>query len=139
MNAIELGGGNPFIVTWPLTSNDDPIVNGNASATAAKVEGMVKYGNTSTNGLLVSTSDGGTWVKAEDDSPNQYVQFTVTAPNGTKLDINHIAMKVGGRGGNGMRCHVYYSIDGFATRTTICQKQSVTIPGHERRTDCGSS
>ena len=126
MNAIELGGGNPFIVTWPLTSNDDPIVNGNASATAAKVEGMVKYGNTSTNGLLVSTSDGGTWVKAEDDSPNQYVQFTVTAPDGTKLDINHIAMKVGGRGGNGMRCHVYYSIDGFATRTTIYAPTSMT-------------
>ena len=68
---------------------------------------------------MVSTSDGGTWVKAEDDSPNQYVQFTVTAPDGKKLDINHIAMKVGGRGGNGMRCHVYYSTDGFVTRTTI--------------------
>lgn len=47
------------------------------------------------------------------------MQFTVTAPDGKKLDINHIAMKIGGRGGNGMRCHAYYSTDGFATRTTI--------------------
>ena len=126
MNAIELGGGNPFTVKWPLTANDNPTIDGSATAADAKVEGMVKYSNTSTNGILVSTSDGGAWVKAEDDSPNQYVQFTVTAPDGKKLDINHIAMKVGGRGGNGMRCHVYYSTDGFVTRTTIYSPNSMT-------------
>lgn len=119
VKGIELGGGAPFTVQWVLTANDDPAIEGPASAAAAKVEGMVKYGNTTTNGILVSTSDGGAWVKAEDDSPNQYVQFTVTAPDGQALDINRIAMKVGGRGGNGMRCHVYYSTDGFVTRTTI--------------------
>lgn len=119
MNAIELGGGDPFTVKWALTSNDDPVVDGNATAAVAKVEGMVKYGNNSQKGIMVSTSEGGAWVKAEDDSPNQYVQFTVTAPDGKKLDINHIAMKVGGHGGNGMKCHVYYSTDGFVTRTTI--------------------
>ena len=119
MNAIELGGGDPFSVTWALTANDEPAVVGSASAADAKVEGMVKYGNNSQKGMMVSTSDGGAWVKGEDDSPNQYVQFTVTAPDGQKLDINHIAMKVGGQGGGGMRCHVYYSTDGFVTRTTI--------------------
>ncbi len=119
MNAIELGGGDPFTVKWALTSNDDPVVDGNATAAAVKVEGMVKYSNDSQKGIMVSTSEGGAWVKAEDDSPNQYVQFTVTAPDGKKLDINHIAMKVGGHGGNGMKCHVYYSTDGFVTRTTI--------------------
>jgi lysophospholipase L1-like esterase len=119
MNAVELGGGDPFTAIWALTSNDAAAVDGNATAAAAKVEGMVKYANNSQNGLMVSTSENGTWVKAEDDSPNQYVQFTVTAPDGKKLDINHIAMKVGGRGGGGMRCHVYYSTDGFVTRTTI--------------------
>ena len=126
MNAIELGGGVPFTVTWPLTGNDDPLVDGVVTAAAAKVEGMVKYGNNASNGLMVSTSDGGAWVKAEDDSPNQYVQFTITCPEGKKLDINRIAMKVGGRGGNGMRCHVYYSTDGFANRTTIYAPTSMT-------------
>ena len=119
VSGIELGGGTPFTATWTLTASDDAVVDGNAVAAAAKVEGMEKYANNSTQGLMVSTSDGGAWVKAEDDSPNQYVQFTVTAPDGQKLDINRIAMKVGGRGGNGMMCHVYYSTDGFATRTTI--------------------
>ena len=126
MNAIELGGGDSFTVTWPLTADDNVAVDGNATAAAAKVEGMVKYGNNASNGLMVSTSDGGTWVKAEDDSPNQYIQFTVTCPDSKKLDINHIAMKIGGRGGNGMRCHVYYSTDGFATRTTIYSPASMT-------------
>ena len=119
MNAIELGGGTPFTVTWPLTSNDEPAIDGLANAANAKVEGMVKYGNNAQKGLMVSTSEGGAWVKAEDDSPNQYVQFTMTCPDATKLDINHIAMKVGGHGGGGMKCHVYYSTDGFVTRTTI--------------------
>ena len=102
MNAIELGGGDPFTATWALTATDNAAVEGQATAAAAKVEGMAKYGNNSQKGLMVSTSEGGAWVKAEDDSPNQYVQFTVTAPDGQKLDINHIAMKVGGHGGGGM-------------------------------------
>ena len=126
MNAIELVGGTPFTVSWPLVSNDEPICNGIATATTAEVEGMVKYNNTSTNGILVSTSDGGAWVKAEDDSPNQYVQFTVTCPAGMTLDINQIAMKIGGRGGNGMRCHAYYSTDGFVTRTTFYAPTAMT-------------
>ena len=125
VNGIELGGGTPFTATWPLATGEDVVIDGEAVAAAAKVEGMVKYGNTSENGLLVSTSENGTWVKAEDDSPNQYVQFSLTAPDGKTLDINRIAMKVGGRGGNGMRCHVYYSTDGFVTRTTIYSPTSM--------------
>ena len=117
MNAIELGGGDPFTVKWSLTSNDNAVVDGSATAAAAKIEGLVKYGNNGQKGIMVSTGEGGTWSKLIDESPNQYVQFTVTAPDGKKLDINHIAMKVGGHGGNGMMCHVYYSTDGFVNRT----------------------
>ena len=75
---------------------------------------------------MVSTSDGGAWVKAEDDSPNQYVQFTVTCPDGQKVDINQIALKVGAWGGNGMCCHIYYSTDGFVTRNTIFDSGKMT-------------
>ena len=120
VTGIELGGGDAFTATWGLTSSDAAAIDGGeATATDAKVEGMVKYANNSEQGLMVSTSDNGAWVKAEDDSPNQYVQFTVTAPDGKKLDINQIAMKVCGRGGGYMHCHIYYSTDGFTNRTTI--------------------
>ena len=125
MNAIELGGGDPFTTTWALTSDDNAVVDGNATASVAKVEGMVKYGNNSQNGLMVSTSEGGAWVKAEDDSPNQYVEFTVTCPEGKKLDISSINMKIGGRGGGGVHCHAYYSTDGFVTRTTFYSPASM--------------
>ncbi len=87
---------------------------------------MVKYSNHASNGLMVSTGEGGAWTKAEDDSPNQYVQFTVTAPEGKKLDINKIAMNVLAWGGGGLRCHVYYSTDGFVTRTAIFAPASMT-------------
>ena len=126
MNAIELGGGDPFTATWALSSDDNAVVDGNATAAAAKVAGMVKYGSTSTNGLLVSTGEGGAWEKAEDDSPNQYVEFTITCPEGKKLDISSINMKIGGRGGGGMHCHAYYSTDGFVTRTTFYSPVSMT-------------
>ena len=125
MNAIELGGGDPFTVTWALTADDNAAVDGNATGATAKVEGMVKYGNTASNGMLVSTSEGGAWVAAEDDSPNQYVEFTVTCPEGKKLDINSINMKIGGNGGGNVRCHAYYSSDGFVTRTTFYSPASM--------------
>lgn len=125
MNAIELGGGDPFTATWALTSNDDAVVDGNATATTAKIEGMVKYGNNTTNGLLVSGGEGGAWTAAEDDSPNQYVEFTVTCPEGKKLDISSINMKIGGKGGGGVHCHAYYSTDGFVTRSTFYSPASM--------------
>ena len=126
VNGIELVGGIPFSAIWALTASDTSVTEGPATAADAKVEGMVKYANNATLGLMVSASDGGTWVKAEDDSPNQYVQFGVTAPQGRILNINNISLKVGGRGGNGMRCHVYYSTDGFVTRTTIYDSGAMT-------------
>ena len=126
MNAIELGGGEPFTVKWPLTSSDDPVVEGNATAAAAKIEGLVKHSNTTTNGILVSAGESGAWTTRIDESPNQYVQFTVTCPDGKKLDINHIAMKIGGRGGGGMMCHAYYSTDGFANRFGFYSPASMT-------------
>ncbi|MCR4583081.1 MAG: Ig-like domain-containing protein [Prevotella sp.] len=128
INGIELGGGDPFTATWTLTSDDKAVVEtaGLATAADAKIAGMVKYKNDGTDGLMVSTSDNGAWAKAEDDSPNQYVQFTVTAPDGRKLDINKITMNVMARGGNGLRCHVYYSTDGFVNRTAIFAPASMT-------------
>jgi len=118
-SAIELGGGAPFTVTWPLATGDEATVEGDATATSATVSGMVKYGNVSGKGILASQGENGAWTKAEDDDPNRYVSFSLRAPKGKSLDIDHISLKVGGQGGGGMMCHVYYSTDGFQTRTTL--------------------
>ncbi len=128
LNGIDIGGGNDFSVKWALPRNDAAVVEpkGLAIVADSEIAGMVRHSTNTPNGIMVSTSKGGTWTKAEDDSPNQYVQFTVTAPKGHKLNINTIAMKVGAHGGNGMRCHVYYSTDGFVTRTAIYAPPSMS-------------
>ena len=63
---------------------------------------------------------GDAWPDGEiDDNPDRYIDFGLKANAGTSLKINNISLYVGGAGGNGMMCHVYYSTDNFNTRTTI--------------------
>jgi pectin methylesterase-like acyl-CoA thioesterase/lysophospholipase L1-like esterase len=126
VNVIELGGGEPFSVTWPLTANDDAVSvpDGFTVGGSVTYSMLTKYGNNADYGTLAYV-DGG-WTKAEDDDPSRYVQFSVRCPEGQTLDINNITMFVGARGGNGMRCHVYYSTDGFRNRTTIYAPTSMT-------------
>lgn len=63
---------------------------------------------------------GDAWPDGEiDDNPDRYIDFGLKANVGTSLKINNISLYVGGAGGNGMMCHVYYSTDNFNTRTTI--------------------
>ena len=121
VNIVELGGGDPFSVTWPMVPNDEATVTGDVTATAATLTGLGKYGNVNGYGALIAPNGStGEWPSAGiDDDPNQYVQFAVTAPEGKELNIGSIAMKVKAQGGGSLQCHVYYSTDGFVTRKTI--------------------
>lgn len=139
VNGIELGGGDPFTATWTLNNTDKAkaTVNGNATAAAVKYEGLETYGYVNGFGALIApTGSTGAWATAGiDDSPNQYVQFTVTAPEGKKLDINNIAMKIKAQGGGSLQCHVYYSTDGFVTRKTIFSSGVLTSTWNEINAD----
>ena len=121
INVVELGGGEPFTVTWPMVPNDEASVTGDVIAAAAQLEGLEKYGNVNGYGALIApTGNTGAWPSAGiDDSPNQYVQFSVTAPEGKKLDISNLSMRIKAQGGGALQCHVYYSTDGFVTRKTM--------------------
>lgn len=121
VNIVELGGGDPFSVTWPMVPNDEATVTGGVTATAATLTGLGKYGNVNGYGALIAPNGStGEWPNAGiDDDPDQYVQFAVTAPEGKELNISSIAMKVKSQGGGSLQCHVYYSTDGFVTRKTI--------------------
>jgi lysophospholipase L1-like esterase len=122
VNGIELGGGDPFTATWSLNNTDKTkaAVEGNATAADVKYEGLETYGYVNGYGALIApTGSTGAWPTAAIDDQNQYVQFTVTAPEGRKLDISKIGMKIKARGGGSLQCHVYYSTDGFVTRKTI--------------------
>lgn len=122
VNGIELGGGDPFTATWSLNNTDKTkaAVEGNATAADVKYEGLETYGYVNGYGALIApTGSTGAWPTAAIDDQNQYVQFTVTAPEGRKLDISKIGMKIKAQGGGSLQCHVYYSTDGFVTRKTI--------------------
>jgi len=121
INVIELGGGDPFTVAWPMVPSDDVTTTGDVTATAATLTGLGKYGNVNGYGALIAPAGStGEWPNAGiDDDPGQYVQFAVTAPEGKKLDITNIAMKIKAQGGGSLQCHVYYSTDGFVNRKTI--------------------
>ena len=128
INVVELGGGEPFTVTWPMIPDDEATVTGDVMAATAHLEGLEKYGNVNGYGALIAPMGStGAWPSAGiDDSPGQYVQFAVTAPEGKKLDINSLAMKIKAQGGGALQCHVYYSTDGFATRKTIFSSAVLT-------------
>lgn len=133
INIIELGAGDPFTVSWPMVPNDNATTEGNVTATAATLEGLGKYGNVNGYGALIAP-DGktGAWATAGiDDDPKQYVQYAVTAPEGKKLDITNIAMKIKAQGGGSLQCHVYYSTDGFVTRKTIFASGVMTSTWNE--------
>ena len=133
INIIELGAGDPFTVTWPMVPNDDATVTGDATATTVKLEGLGKYGNVNGYGALIAPNGStGEWPTAGiDDDPTQYVQYAVTAPEGKKLDITNIAMKIKAQGGGSLQCHVYYSTDGFVTRKTIFASGVMTSEWNE--------
>lgn len=122
VNGIELGGGDPFTAQWTMNTTDKEkaTVDGDATAADVKYEGLETYGYVNGFGALIApTGSTGTWPTAAIDDQNQYVQFAVTAPEGKKLDISNIAMKIKAQGGGSLQCHVYYSTDGFVTRNTI--------------------
>ena len=140
INVIELGSGDPFTVAWTMSNSDKEkaTVTGGATAADVKYEGLGTYGYVNGFGALIAPGDGksGSWPAAGiDDDPTQYVQFAVNAPEGKKLDITSIAMKIKAQGGGSLQCHVYYSTDGFVTRKTIFASSVLTGTWNEISSD----
>ena len=133
--AIELGGGTPFKAFWSLLNDEQCTAEGSVNVLDELWSGMVvkNYAPLKADGTTWpegATNDanrktqrnviiGEQWTKAEDDDPGRYISFGIQAPDGQTLKVNNISMYVGGAGGSGMMCHIYYSTDGFQTRSTI--------------------
>ena len=122
IKVVELGGGDPFTVSWTMnkTDKEKATVEGNVTAKDVTYEGLETYGYVNGYGALIApTGSTGTWPTAAIDDQNQYAQFAIVAPEGKKLDINSITMKIKAQGGGSLQCHAYYSTDGFVTRKTL--------------------
>ncbi len=138
---IKLEGGAEVKVFWRLGDNADYELTGPAtvidetwsnmkvqSYQAPKSNGTtyadgLPEGETDTNRKTQRNTidnEGNKWPANEiDESPNRYIEFGVQANEGTELKVSNIELFIGGAGGNGMMCHVYYSTDDYSTRTGI--------------------
>ncbi|WNH09395.1 T9SS type A sorting domain-containing protein [Thalassobellus suaedae] len=62
-----------------------------------------------------------------DEVSTRYIQFGISASEGTELNIDEISLYVGGAGGNGMRCRISYSIDDFANTSVVEEFPSMVV------------
>ncbi len=139
--AITLEGGAEMNAYWRLESDDNCELTGMANVVPQTFQGMYvqRYSNpnkasewpewTSFDASRKMQRDlltGDKWPADEiDDNPERYIQWGVKPVEGTELKIDLISLFVSGCGGNGMCCHIYYSIDDFATRTTIFEMKKM--------------
>lgn len=136
-------GGIETSVVWPLTSNATPVVTGSITPLEQTMSNMTVSGYQNINKAAVwpegSNYDashtvqrncvaGNKWPAGEiDEVSDRFIQFGVSAPENTSIDIDKISMYVAGAGGNGMRCKIYYSTDAqFANPVQIKEFASMT-------------
>ncbi|MGQ1947510.1 GDSL-type esterase/lipase family protein [Geofilum sp. OHC36d9] len=134
-NFIELTGGTEVSLFWKLSANDDYSLSGSATPIAETHNDMYVQRYAAPNSAAIwpteSTYDasrktqrnliiGDVWPAGDiDEVSTRYMQFGITANEGTELNIDSIGMYICGAGGNGMRCRISYSTNNFADYTVI--------------------
>ena len=128
-NCVEVATGTEVVLSWDLNKNDEYELTGPATPIGQSWSEMVvqRYASPNANTIWPENSiyqngeitqrnmidtDGGAWPSGEiDEVSTRYIQFGITANEGTVLNIDSIGLYVCGSGGNGMRCKVYYMIN----------------------------
>lgn len=135
---IDLNGGEEVSVLWPLTSDATPVVTGPCMAIDESWSGMYVQKYSSINSKAVwpaethrdasyktqrNLIEGDIWPAGEiDEVSTRYIQFGMTAPTQTKIDIDKISLFVAGAGGSGMRCKVYYATNADFSDAVLIQE-----------------
>lgn len=139
---IELTGGAEVNLLWDLSQDDSYVLTGPAIALDQSHTGMYvqRYSAPNSNTTWPADSgydttrktqrnllNGDVWPAGEiDEVSTRYIQFGISASEGTELNIDKISLYVGGSGGSGMRCRISYSKDDFATTSVLEEFQSMT-------------
>ena len=137
---IDLSGGEEVSVLYPLTADANAVVTGPCMAVEESWSGMFVQKYTNINKAAVwpaetgrdasyktqrNLIEGETWPAGEiDEVSTRYIQFGMTAPANTKIDIDKISLFVAGAGGSGMRCKIYYATDADFSNATLIQEMS---------------
>lgn len=137
---VDLSGGEEVSVLWPLTEDATPVITGPCMAVEESWSGMVLQRYASINSKAVWPAESGrdasyktqrnviegeNWPAGEiDEVSTRYIQFGMTAPTDTRINIDKISMYVAGAGGSGMRCKIYYSTDPDFADATLIQEMT---------------
>lgn len=141
---VDLAGGEEVLLQWPLAENDSYQLTGPAIAVPQSWSEMSvqRYASPNANtiwpegcGLVNGQKTqrnlivGEKWPAGEiDEVSTRYIQFGITASEGTVLHIDSIGLYVCGAGGNGMRCRVSYSTnDDFSEAVSIAELTSSMV------------
>ena len=136
VTGVELTGGTEFSAYWRLESDDSCVTEGPVTIIPESWHGMElqRYSNPNANttwpdytGFEATRKtqrnviEGQTWPEGEiDEVSTRYIEFGITAPEGTELNIDEISYFCCGCGGNGMCLHVWYSTeDDFSNANLI--------------------
>jgi hypothetical protein len=142
-NFIELTGGTEVNLLWELAANDSYVLDGPAIALDESHSSMYVKNYAAPNGTSTTWPaesgydttrktqrnllDGDVWPAGEiDEVSTRYIQFGISASEGTELNIDNISLYVGGAGGSGMRCRISYSKDDFVTASVVEEFSSMT-------------
>ena len=133
--AVVLEGGVEVNAYWRLEKDNNYELTGPATPIAQTFQGMYVQRYSNPNKATVwpewtgydasrkmqrDLLTGDNWPADEiDDNPDRYIQWGIKPATDMELKIDKISLFAAGCGGNGMCCHIYYSIDNFETRTTI--------------------
>jgi lysophospholipase L1-like esterase len=131
---VSLTGGSKAQAYWELIANQDAVSSGPITVIPETYSNMILQNyatpgttTTWTGGLVAGTTKtqrnvitGTTWPAGDIDIVNnRYMQFGVTALQGTTFDIDSIGLYGGGAGGSGMRFKVYISKDSLFSNPEV--------------------
>lgn len=139
---VVVGSGTEVTAYWRLEKDDSYTLEGPATVVPQSWSQMYvqRYANPNANTVWPSYTGfdasrktqrnlitGDAWPAGEiDEVVNRYIEFGITAVEGTTLNIDEISYYMCGCGGNGMCVKVYYSVeDDFANPVMIYEKKSM--------------
>ena len=136
VSGVQLSGGTEVSAYWRLESDDACVTEGPVTVIPESWHEMFvqRYSNPNANTVWPSYTgfeatrktqrnliEGEKWPAGEiDEVSTRYIEFGITAPAATNLNIDEISYYVCGCGGNGMCLHVWYSTeDDFSNASLI--------------------
>lgn len=139
---VSFGDGHEASVYWELSKDDSYTAKGPISIISESFSNMYvnRYAAPGSDAIwegglfTVDTKtqrcviEGDDWPAGEIDIVHdRYIQFGVTATEGSTFNVDSIGLYLGGAGGSGMRYRVLYSKDpGFSDAVMIADRQSNT-------------